>query len=182
MEKPQLLYWAGYSLGMENIGGSHKIVQEIQVIFVAFWALQEIYFFLTGNLSKSDRKATSNEMCTYARNPSWGSQILLVAGNFFLSQEMASYSFISTFLPVLMFNSISTYSQNVANCALAPKYVALTTHCVRRNIGWMNGSDLEIVGDPGSPTPRNKIGWQNLLDRFSAVLSFIVILLRIIFV
>ena len=31
------------------------------------------------------------------------------------------------------------------------------------------GSDRKIVVEPGSPTPKNKIGWQKLLDIFSPI-------------
>ena len=29
---------------------------------------------------------------------------------------------------------------------------------------WIIWADLEIVVDPGSPTPSNKLGWQKLFD------------------
>ena len=32
-------------------------------------------------------------------------------------------------------------------------------------------ADLEIVVDPGSPTPSNKLGWQKLFDLFHAIFS-----------
>jgi hypothetical protein len=32
-------------------------------------------------------------------------------------------------------------------------------------------TDLEIVVDPGSPTPSDKLGWQKLFDHFYAIMS-----------
>ena len=87
----------GYFLGIlrynlpQNIVGSHEMFQEILAFVVAFGALREFHYFLTGNsflqqeFSTSDRKSTSCEMkCVPILT-----EILLVIINIFMWQEIS---------------------------------------------------------------------------------------------
>ena len=92
----------GYNLP-RNIGGSHEIVKQIHAFVVAFWALQEIHYFLTVNpflqwkLCTSDRKGTS----FYMKCVPMLIKILPATVNFFLWQEIPSCHV--KFLPIFWY-------------------------------------------------------------------------------